>query len=503
MAGISNLYAEIGFKVNESGLQEFTKRLASLKKEIDGIAQSLSGIQALKINISTPKIKTEFEKLANQNIRTQLAVRRENRLERAFQYRQQQDKERKEEKREKDRERNQKRFERNFNKTTDNFVKGFLAAAALSAVALRAGFGVIGKSASGSMSYKNYELLTGDAISNIQSWRALAAATGAGNANQIMGQIVGLKQNWANIVRNEGNVNDLKLLGIKAYQNPTEMGQAILKTIQGGNVDPSVIATSLRNLGLDDAGWFRMARATTSQIEMAQRLKELMPTDGQIESLNELYRDFSSLNDVIVSLKDKFATAFLEVDPNLIKELLNILSSEETQRAIKATAIALDGLASAITTTAGVLYNSASWIAEKITDLTTKKYKKGMDWISKNAGTGGIKGNLANVLLFTPFGPELLGSFLDDGTQGSEEQLNRYGSKIRKLETAESLRNIDRIAVGGFGGSMRENQFNDNKTVNNYVTVGSIGEAQEFVSGKSTFSNAFGDVMIMPTNSGG
>ena len=503
MAGISNLYAEIGFKVNESGLQEFTKRLASLKKEIDGIAQSLTGIQSLKINISSPKIKTEFEKLANQNIRTQLAVRREDRLERAFQYRQQQDKERKEEKREKDKERSSKRLERSILKGSRDFVHGVWAAGSVILTALKKGFEITNQSAAASMAYKNYELLTGDAISNIQGWRALAAATGAGNANQIMGQIVGLKQNWANIVRNEGNVNDLKLLGIKAYQNPTEMGQAILRTIQEGNVDPAVIATSLRNLGLDDAGWFRMARATTEQVEMAQKLKALMPTDAQIENMNEWYRDLSSLRDVTGSLKDKFTNAFIGADPEKIKRFVDLLSSEEMIKSVEIIANGLSGLANILEKSFGWAVNIGKSIGSYRADIASRESQlTGFDkfWRGANKWTLGLIGMSDDELIKSTKAQRDIA--IENAIKINE--INRKKSiELGNIETTEALRNIDRIAVGGIGGYMRENQFNDNKTVTNYVTVGSVGEAQEFVGGKSTFSNAFGDLMIMPTGSGG
>jgi len=497
MARISNLYAEIGFKVNESGLQEFTKRLASLKKEIDGIAGSLKGIESLKINISAPKFKGELEKLANQNIRTQIAIRREDRLERAFQYRQKKDAERSEEKREKEKDRNAKRFERSFLKGTREFTHGVWAVGSFVLALMKKGFGVTNQSAASSMAYKNYSLLTGDALSNLQGWRALAAATGAGDANSIIGQLQGLKQNWSNIVRNEGNVNDLKLLGIAAHQNPTDMAAAILRTIREANVDPAVVATSLRNLGLDDAGFFRMARATPEQLEMASKLKSFMPTESQIDLMNEWYRGLSSLKDVTVSLKDRFSVAFINSDPEKMKRWIDLLSSDEIVKAVEIIAQGLSGLAKVIEKSFGWAIDLGKSAASYRADIASRESQlSGFDkfWRGAHNWTLGLVGMDDEEL-------RSITKAQRDISIERQMKLNEINKSrernLLQLQTAESLRNIERIATPGMiGMGNRNNQFNDNKVFNNYVNVGSVEEANNFINKQSVYSNPFGDVMV-------
>ena len=293
MPEISNLYAEIGFKVNESGLQEFTERLTSLKKEIDKVAESLKGIESLKINIPEPKVVEKIQKLSNKNLikevsvvkddsfkketkkqqnrdirekerlqkldnqtkRTENSIKRENRLRDIFEYKKQQDAEKKEEKREKEKQRETKRHEKFMGGIFRGLGSTMLSVGGTIAALTKFGFSQAEEAAIRSNVYKNYEVLTGDKSFDLQELSSLAVATGGASGatalNELSGQLLNLKRNWSQLVRDEWNAKELKLLGLRGHQSPAEMAKSILNVIKDAKVDPGIIAESLTNLGLN------------------------------------------------------------------------------------------------------------------------------------------------------------------------------------------------------------------------------------------------------------
>ena len=496
---ISSLYAEIGFKVKEDGLQEFSKRIATLQGQLSSLSKTMKEISGIKF----PKVSSgSLEKLNIQNIRANVSVARENRLREQFEYRKEKDKLRERKKEEQDKKRDRARFERNLKRAADTFLKGVAGAATFATTAFNSAWNISRGAAASSMSYSNYKLTTGDIPENLQRFQALAAATGAMGRNDVLSQLQGLSQNWAQLVQDQGNVYALKMLGLGAHQNPTEMAEAIMGALQRYKGSPALMTSLLSQLGLNASGWMRMANATPEQQQRAEQLQGLMLTPSEINALNDLYRDFSSLDDAVVSLKDKFGAAFSEVDPKLIKEMLDALSSEEAQRAIKATATALDGLARGIEFVTKGLYNTFSWLSEKTTEITTKNYKKGMDWITKKAEKYG----LAKSILFFPFAPEIIGSFLDDN-KNYEKKLADYGKIKNTLSELNEQRltgfdfskstYLDNGLFNKFGGNGFSNkQFNNYNSISPTFNVNSKEDAKwiyDEITNRT--SSSFGDVI--------
>lgn len=322
-------------------------------------------------------------------------------------------------------------------------------------------------SAGASMMYGDYTRLTGGSSADLQRYQALAAATGSGLSREAMySQLVGLRERYNQILLSGGDTTPFKLLGVTPNQSPAQMMESLLSTYRSSG-NKELVLSIMRQLGMSAEGFGRMANATPEQIKMAENLMRLMPKGEQLERLNNLNVELSSLSDAARSLRDRFSAAFLDINPDIINNVLNAFSSKEMQEAVDATAKLFYGLYSSLKWIVEKLYEVGKWIGERFASLGIIKekmdegYERGMkkiiEWRDAKGSLGWLKNIGSGVAATIPFAPELIGRYV--------------------------------------GGS--EKSYNDNKTVTNNITVASPRDAAILVDNSAMMSFTYGDGLAM------
>ena len=310
MEAISKLYAEIGFKVDKTGLTEFSNLLSDVQKQIQSFSKNIKEIPGLDIKSSGGALQ---------------ASRREEVR-----------KEREEKRKQKEKERENKRFEKSLKRINDQLVKGLgaLFVFALSAAKKLVGAGIDGSAVA--MGMRDFSLITGGNIEDLMQWTSLGSAVG-GNAEQVKKMMQGLSARAAQLRLGQGGAADtFKMLGLAGITDPDKMMGELLGAIRGHTVDEAVMSELLSALGLDPALTKKMAYATDKQLERAELLYKLTPTQQEVMRATLFREDITSLSDAVNSFKIKLASAFNEVDPEFINNILKTLENPEFKEALEA-----------------------------------------------------------------------------------------------------------------------------------------------------------------------
>lgn len=350
MEAISKLYAEIGFKINKSGLDEFSKKLSDVQKQIKDFSSSIKEIPG--INIKATHIVSQSEK------------------------REQVRKEREEKRKQKEKEKENKRFERSLNRLSNDLVKGLggLFIFALSSAKKIFGMGVNG-SAIG-MGMRDFSLLTGINTQELLKWSSVGAAVGVpgGSVRKMMENIA---MNAAKLRLGEGGAADaFKKLGIGAADDAGAIFGKLIYAVRNRNdIDEATMSAVLSELGIEPAQMKKMADATEEQLERAKLLYNISPTNEQIYGAATFRSDITSLGEAIDSVKVKIANAFNDVDPNFINNILKALSDPELNRAIHSFAEVVIGTVKGLINGIKWLYDTGGKLGKVVGD-TVLGFKK-------------------------------------------------------------------------------------------------------------------------------
>lgn len=422
MEAISKLYAEIGFKVDKKGLTEFSNLLSDVQKQIQSFSKNIREIPGLDIKSSGSALQ---------------ASRREDAR-----------KEREEKRKQKEKERENKRFERSLERISNQLVKGL---GGLFVFALSAAKKLVGAAADGSsiaMGMKDFSLVTGGNIEDLMQWTSLGSAVG-GNAEQVKKMMQGLSSRAAQLRLGQGGAADtFKMLGLAGITEPSQMMGELLGAIRGHTVDEAVMSELLSALGLDPALTKKMAYATDKQLERAELLYKLTPEQTEVMKATLFREDLTSIADALDSAKVKLASAFNDVDPEFINNILKSLDSEEFKNALEAFATLIIGAVKGIANAVKWIYDAGGKMGEFFHDSFQEG---GLLYMLRK-----INGGFLTDLIFKPETKRNSMTQINGGIQivvDSEQKVGPVMSAIQEFSSGDIITDTTRsfgdISLGG------------------------------------------------------
>lgn len=307
---ISSLYAEIGFKVNESGLTEFVSKLNEVKDAIKSISSDLNSLNALKfpkININSGMTKEEMAKEEALKKRRKQALDEERRRE-------------------------------DINK---KFLAGLSSAFAMAFYQLKKAIFQPLQSAADARIATDFSVLTGDTMGQLQHWYALAASTGVKmSRSEMAASLKKVADQYWDLVRggNTEAVQAYHFLGVNAAQSPDEMMKSLWKRYRELQTDDQkrLFLNTAGKIGLPSEALYRMFGADWKQLRRADLLKSMALDESDLSSINRMSNDFVALSEGVRTLRDEFSAGFSQETPKAIREMLETLADNELRMHIRA-----------------------------------------------------------------------------------------------------------------------------------------------------------------------
>lgn len=362
MEAISKLYAEIGFKVDKKGLTEFSNLLSDVQKQIQSFSKNIREIPGLDIKSSGGALQASKREDAR--------------------------KEREEKRKQKEKERENKRFERSLERISNQLVKGL---GGLFVFALSAAKKLVGAAADGSaiaMGMKDFSLVTGVDIEDLMQWTSLGAAVG-GNAEQVKKMLQSLSSNAAKLRLGEGGAaNTFRMLDLEGALESGNLFGTLLGKIRGHTVSESVMSELLSALGLDPALTKKMAYATDKQLERAELLYKLTPSQTEVVRATLFREDITSLGDAVNSFKVKLASAFNDVDPEFINNILKTLENPEFKEALDSFSKLIVGAFKGLMAGLKWLYNKGGELGKVIASQSIAQEKEDISGVKGKEVSG-------------------------------------------------------------------------------------------------------------------
>lgn len=348
---VSKLYAEIGFKVNESGLKQAQKMLSEFAKQMSELNEltkkqaSIYGVFAkerAKQDTEKEKQATEQRKAENKRIqqsiketthRQQLErmARKEELQDKRFQQKEQEHLWRMEE-------RGQKRHSNNMlksMKTTTNAIgRALRHSAKLLANSTQALWrNVVMPNLSGAVNVRDFMMYTGTNLSTLQGIQERFASVGSSMTREdIMGELSSVMDNLTKIRFGKGELGGLKLAGIQGFAAKGNVSK-VLDMIEQATVgvDNQALTEVLNEIGFSGQRWLPYFRARQRVNKSLPRLNE----QGQ-ESLLDAQ---TSLGTFILGLQrsgeimtSKFAPVIKATADKLIDFMNTALSNVNIER---------------------------------------------------------------------------------------------------------------------------------------------------------------------------
>jgi hypothetical protein len=365
---ISSLYAEIGFKVDDTGLKEFNAQMVELKDTIDEISSKLKGLPELK---SFPQLRViqELKETQELNIpktdslsqlkinegKLQIARDRENRLRETFEERKkrnaQRDEERKERQKkreaaEQERKRKRERAEAERKKRATNraFLKGLTTVMTGVSAFMTKTLGLTYERSTSAKTYRDFTAFTGDTAAALQKWEALSAVTGAGMSREaIAGALESVRQGYNELVKgNESFAQSLKFLGIQHSGSPDELMEqmrARWRTLESDEQRRQFLSFA-SDFGFSPGSLARMFSATSEQLKEAREMQSRMLSPDGIKALDDFYTDIGNINKELENLEDRMSKAFADTTKKSREETKETLRSEFAQAIFDAFGVA-------------------------------------------------------------------------------------------------------------------------------------------------------------------
>lgn len=453
MEAISKLYAEIGFKVDKKGLTEFSNLLSDVQKQIQSFSKNIKEIPGLDIKSSGGALRASRREDARKG--------------------------REEKRKQKEKERENKRFERSLERISNQLVKGL---GGLFVFALSTAKKLVGAAADGSaiaMGMKDFSLITGGNIEDLMQWTSLGAAVG-GNAEQVKKMIQNLSSNAAKLRLGEGGAaNTFRMLDLEAALESGNLFGTLLGKIRGHTVDEAVMSELLSALGLDPALTKKMAYATDKQLERAELLYKLTPSQTDVVRATLFREDITSLGYAVNSFKVKLASAFNEVDPEFINNILKTLENPEFKEALDSFAKLIVGAFKGLMAGLKWLYNKGGELGKVIASQSIAQEKEDIS---------GVKGKEVS-------GPKVLYELTHYFERNIKEQYIDELARKSALR-AVSLQNAQREPLTQIMGDIQINVANGDE-------VGPVlSSIRDYSSGSiiTDTTRSFGDISLGGVN---
>ena len=306
MPSVTDLYAKIGFKVDDTGLKEFSKELVNLKNTI---AECLSGLEgfveaAEKIAKAVKKIKSatggeeaaraiKQKQLAIQERRVAVAEQREARLRESA---------------------NNRAKGSGFswgvalgNLISEAIINGFKALYGFIKTVVGQLWGIFKNAWQAMFTYRDYRRYTNLRDAELSKWTAMAA--GYATRPEIAENMMEVQQSLVGIRLGQGNLMPYRMLGISAdTTDPYEILRQARTAILGQNIAPEMARYFLNQMGFgnwayaaimnsrDEKGLESAIKAhdleIQKQAELAEKLSKLMSlVTDQFSKLLEILGD--------------------------------------------------------------------------------------------------------------------------------------------------------------------------------------------------------------------
>lgn len=346
MPSVTDLYAKIGFKVDDTGLKEFSKELVNLKNTISECLSGLEGFAeaAEKIAKAVKKIKSSTggeeaaraikqKQLAIQERRVAVAEQREARLRESA---------------------NNKAKGSGFswgvalgNLISEAIISGFKALYGFIKTVVGQLWGVFKTAWQAMTTYRDYRRYTNLRDSELNRWSTFAE--GYATRPEIAKNMMDVQQSLVGIRLGQGNLMPYRMLGISAdTTDPYEILKQARRAILEQNVAPEYARYLLNQMGFGDwayaaimqskdEGSFREALKahdidTQKQAKLAERLNSILSllidsfsrlleyiSDSAIQSALDYIRDW------IIEFVNVFRSGFFK-DKGTISSIWNFLS---------------------------------------------------------------------------------------------------------------------------------------------------------------------------------
>lgn len=316
MPSVSDLYAKIGFKVDDTGLKEFSKEMLNLKNTI---AECLSGLEgfaqaAEKISQAVKKIKSSTvgnetaqaikqKQLEIQERRVAVAEARESRLQQAAKT--------------KGRSGGLAWGVALGNLISDAIKAGFKAVFSVVKTILGQLLGVFKTAWQAMFTYRDYRRYTNLRDAELNRWTTFAE--GYATRPEIAKNMMEVQQSLVGIRLGQGNLMPYRMLGISAdTTNPYEILKQARRAILEQNVAPEVARYLLTQMGFGDWAY---AAIMQSQDEGAFQ-SALRTHDIDTEKQAKLAQ---RLNSIISLLVDSFSQLLETISDSELKSALDYI----------------------------------------------------------------------------------------------------------------------------------------------------------------------------------
>lgn len=346
MPSVTDLYAKIGFKVDDTGLKEFSKELVNLKNTISECLSGLEGFAeaAEKIAKAVKKIKSatggeeaaraiKQKQLAIQERRVAVAEQREARLRESA---------------------NNKAKGSGFswgvalgNLISEAIINGFKALYGFIKTVVGQLWGIFKTAWQAMTTYRDYRRYTNLRDSELNRWATFAE--GYATRPEIAKNMMDVQQSLVGIRLGQGNLMPYRMLGISAdTTDPYEILKQARRAILEQNVAPEYARYLLNQMGFGDWAYAAIMQSkdegsfqealkahdidTQKQAELAKRLNSILSllidsfsrlleyiSDSAIQSALDYIRDW------IIEFVNVFRSGFFK-DKGTISSIWNFLS---------------------------------------------------------------------------------------------------------------------------------------------------------------------------------
>lgn len=348
---VSKLYAEIGFKVNESGLKQAQKMLSEFAIQMSELNEltkkqaSIYGVfskERAKQDTEREKQATEQRKAETQRIKQSIKevshqqqmermARKEEMQDKRFQQKEQEHLWRMEERASKNHQTNMAKYARQGAKSLLRVVRG---TAKIFASATQSMFkNVILPNLSGAVNVRDFMMYSGTNLSTLQGIQERFASVGSNMTREdIMGELSSVMENITKIRFGEGKLGGFKLGGIQAFAHKKDVS-GILNTIENAtsNVSNQDLVYLLDELGFSGQRWLPYFRAR-------QKLNAKMPRLNEFGQ-QQLVEANKSLNLLVLGLQRsgelltaKFAPVIEKISDRILVFLNKWVSSVNTEK---------------------------------------------------------------------------------------------------------------------------------------------------------------------------
>lgn len=316
MPSVTDLYAKIGFKVDDAGLKEFSKELVNLKNTISECLSGLEGFAeaAEKIAKAVKKIKSSTggeeaaraikqKQLAIQERRVAVAEQREARLRESA---------------------NNKAKGSGFswgvalgNLISEAIISGFKAFYGFIKTIVGQLWGVFKTAWQAMTTYRDYRRYTNLRDSELNRWSTFAE--GYATRPEIAKNMMDVQQSLVGIRLGQGNLMPYRMLGISAdttdpYEILTQARRAILEQ----NVAPEVARYLLTQMGFGDWAYAAIMQSQNEEDFQAALFAREVDTNKQRELAEKL-------NGILSLLIDSFSQIIEVIGDEGFKDALGFI----------------------------------------------------------------------------------------------------------------------------------------------------------------------------------